>query len=174
MQTRSFETGLEQNIEPLMRYARRLTRNQDTAQDLVQDTMIQALRHKDRITACAYPDRYLAIMLRNLNTSQYRKRLREPDCLDCEDANLCSADAPAPALQTCREVMEAILELPSDYAVILLLSARDGLSYKEISRHLNIPIGTVMSRLHRARTNLRQVINLDEHEKICEIFSERI
>lgn len=164
------EIGLVQFMPPLLRYATRLTRNSETAQDLVQDTLMHALRHMDRIAQAEHPERYLAIMLRNLNASQHRKSNAEPVKLQSDEVAIPSCDAPAPALQTCREIIEAMRGLPKPFGEILLLSAYEGLTYREIADRLHIPVGTVMSRLHRARLALRQVMKLDEDELVCDIF----
>jgi len=167
----STEITLAKFMPPLMKYATRLTRNSDKAQDLVQETMMQALRHKDRIAQTEHPERYLAIMLRNLNASQHRKSNAEPIQVQSDELAIPSSDAPAPALQTCREIVEAMRSLPKPFGEILLLCAYEGLSYREIADRLHIPLGTVMSRLHRARLALRDEIKLDEDELVCDIFA---
>ncbi len=165
------EISLARFMPPLLRYATQLTRNSETAQDLVQETLMHALCHKDRIAQTEHPERYLAVMLRNLNASQHRKSNAEPVKLQSDEVVIPSSDAPAPALQTCREILEAMNSLPKPFGEILLLSAYDGLSYREIAEKLHIPLGTVMSRLHRARLALRQVMKLDEDELVCDIFA---
>lgn len=165
------EISLARFMPPLMRYATQLTRNSETAQDLVQDTLMHALRHKDRLAQAEHPQRYLVVMLRNLNASQHRKSSAEPIKLQSDEVVIPSSDAPAPALQTCREILEAMRSLPEPFGEILLLCAYEGLSYREIADRLHIPLGTVMSRLHRARLALRQVMKLDEDELVCDIFA---
>jgi len=155
MDHRIFERELTISLPPLLRYARRLTQNQDRAQDLVQDTMLQALRFQTRVAACEHPERYLATMMRNLNISYHRKNARDKGNVPHEEVVLTSQDAPQHAIETCRQVVEAITLLPPEHAEILSLSAYEGLSYRELAERLDIPLGTVMSR-----------------ECICDVFTE--
>lgn len=161
---------LPQHMPALLRYAQHLTRNSDQAQDLLQETMIKALQNESRVTASAYPARYLAMMMRNINITRYRKTAREPLTCQSEEISLPSRDAPACARETCREVVSALDALTREHREILELTAFDGLSYRELAVRLDIPIGTVMSRLHRARISLRIVMSINETELVCDVF----
>lgn len=172
MTTASFETQLTKTIPPLERYARRLTGGAERAEDLVQDTMIEALRNKEKLASCTYPERYMAVIMRNLNISSHRKFAPEQASQCPEELALPAQDAPACARAVCREVVEALRTLSHEHSEVLILSAYEGLSYKELAQRLDIPQGTVMSRLHRARAALRERVNLRAEERVCDIFSE--
>lgn len=146
-----FRQGVEASIPALRRYARALTRNTDVADDLVQDTLVRALRsehlfHGGDIRAWLYT------ILTNLNRNRLRTLARRPTLIAIEDD-----DAPEGAgLETGqRDIARALAALAEEQRVVLLLVVLEGLTYREVADVQGIPIGTVMSRLARARAQIK-------------------
>jgi len=149
-------------IEVLYRVARRLTGNTIDAEDLVQDTLIKAYRAFDRFDG-RYLRAWLLTIMRNHFYNQLRKR--RPDLLDDEVAQRLpgrGADArkDGTAEQALHDdidpiVREGLRALSAKHRAVIGLVDLDGLSYREAAEVLEIPVGTVMSRLHRARGKVR-------------------
>lgn len=145
-----FRQGVEQTIPALRRYARALTRDAEIADDLVQDTLVRALRsehlfHGGEIRSWLYT------ILTNLNRNRLRSLARKPAM------SLISEDVPdvTSAETGARDIDRAVASLVEDQRAALLLVALEGLSYREVADIQGVPIGTVMSRLARARAQVR-------------------
>lgn len=160
----AFERYVLPELDVLLRVAMRLTRNGADAEDLVQDTVLRAYRAIDRFDG-RYPRAWLLTILRNTNINRARKR--KPDLLHDEERTLGALAAPGsdgrdgPAEIVTepipdRAVVEGLRRLSDKYRSVVVLVDIDGLTYKEAASVLEIPIGTVMSRLHRARNKLRE------------------
>src|SRR3954453_8125446 len=133
-----------------------MTRSHHDAEDLVQDTLVRVLARPRQIgPAGAGP--YLHRALRNTHVSSLRTRDRRPVLapLEPEDARLVApaAGEPVEILHT-REVIAAIGALPQGQRDVVAAVDVAGLGYSEAATHLQIPVGTVMSRLHRGRARL--------------------
>ena len=145
---------LEDAIPALRRYAWALLRDRNAADDLVQDTLLRAL---DRVgTANPGGDQraWLFTIMHNLNISHWRRaRVRADIAVERMDA-----DAAVPATQQAsmemHDVLRGLDKLPEEQRQILLLVAVEGMSYGEVAKILGLPLGTVMSRLSRARDRL--------------------
>jgi RNA polymerase sigma-70 factor (ECF subfamily) len=143
----------------LRRVARRLTRDDDEAEDLLQETAVRAHRFSDSFRQGTSLRAWLHRILRNTFASHYRKRRREREVVERAHIEGALAQARTPATEEPRavaaslsdEVMRALESLPAEYRAVLTLVVVDGLSYRETADALGCPIGTVMSRLHRAR-----------------------
>ena len=151
----------------LYRYCYRLTLNERDAEDLVQDTLLRAFDKFEQFQQGTSPLAWLFTIGRSIFINQYRKKQREGQSLSFEDmdrdidrfeppSNL--PDNPEEflfrnVLDT--ELRDALAALPLHYLEVLLLVDLEEVSYKEASEILNIPSGTVMSRLHRARKTLQ-------------------
>jgi RNA polymerase sigma-70 factor (ECF subfamily) len=144
----------------LRRVARRLTRDVDDAEDLLQETAVRAHRFADRFREGTCMRAWLHRILRNTFASRYRKRRREREVIErahsegalyAERARASSEEPRVVAASLSDEVMRALEALPTDFRAVLELVVIDGLSYREAADRLGCPIGTVMSRLHRAR-----------------------
>ena len=159
-----FEKLALEQLDTLYRVAKRLTRDPDAAGDLVQETYVRALRARDSFELKEYGIRpWLLRIMQNLHYSRAGRESRQPvkvedEALEAtEQVNTPDAEATLAPLNLDaldERLAKALEELPVDYQIVLLMWAVDGLSYKEISHTLDIPIGTVMSRLHRARQRL--------------------
>lgn len=150
-------------VEVLLRVAMTLTAQQADAEDLVQDTLLRAYKAVGRFDG-RHPRAWLLTIMRRAEINRHRRR--RPHLLDDPDADLERlAEAPSGPEQTPEqvvvgevfdEVVEAALTaLPLKHQQVVRLVDIDGLSYEETAQLLDIPEGTVMSRLHRARKRIR-------------------
>ena len=154
--------------------ALRMTRNQADAEDLVQDTYLRAYRGFGGFTEGTNLRAWLFRILTNAFINTYRSRQRRPtetDLADVEDMYLYrrlgtldslaasrSAEDQLFDLLTDDEVKQALEDLPENFRLPVLLADVEGFSYKEIAEILDIPIGTVMSRLHRGRKAMQKAL----------------
>lgn len=155
MQT--FESGLVEQIPRLRRYARALSNNQHAADDLVQDTLERALNKKLLWRKNSRLRPWLFTIMHNLFVNQLRRYSASPQMAELDENIRDSSDNPesdfyAQQLQIC------IAGLPADQKEIFLLVSLEGFAYEEVAKIVNIPPGTVMSRLSRAREKLRRQI----------------
>ena len=148
-------------LDILYRVARTLVRRPADAEDLVQDTLVRAFRGIGGFDG-GYPRAWLLTIMRNTEVNRNRRRrpalLFDPDSSDAlEDTG--SAGQPEEEFvgrEFERAVRNAMVSLPEHYACVVELVDIDGLSYAETAELLGIPLGTVMSRLHRARARIRK------------------
>jgi len=164
------------NAMPLMgslySSALRMTRNAADAEDLVQETYLKAYRAYERFEDGTNLKAWMFRILTNTYINAYRKKQRRPDETDLDDvedmflyrrlggaqtATLArSAEDELMDLFGEHEVKVAIEDLPEHYRLPILLADVEGFAYKEIAEILDVPIGTVMSRLHRGRKQLQK------------------
>jgi RNA polymerase sigma-70 factor (ECF subfamily) len=151
-------------VEVLLRVARSLTPRPADAEDLVQDTLLRAYQGIDGFDG-AHPRAWLLTIMRN--TQINRTRRRRPELLDDQDAafdRLAVTEglgAERPEALVVGETFDAVVSdalasLPDRFRHVVVLVDVDGLSYAEAAEALGVPVGTVMSRLHRARGRMRQ------------------
>jgi RNA polymerase sigma-70 factor (ECF subfamily) len=161
-----FETEALSFLDALYRTALRMTRSEAEAEDLVQETYIRAFRFRHQFTAGTNLKAWLFRILTNTFINQYRRKAARPDTTELDDVEesilyrhmrdvspgSSSPDPEAELIDSTlsSEVKEALEALPEKFRTTLLLDV-EGFSYKEIAEMLDIPIGTVMSRLHRGR-----------------------
>lgn len=148
---------LEPLIPSLRRYAYALTRGHEAADDLVQDTLERALsrwflRRRDGDLRA-----WLFTIERNLYVSSLRRRSRGAE-VALDHAAEPSVDGGQDAALGMRDLLAALDQLPEDHKSILLLIGVEDLSYEEAARVLDVPLGTVMSRLSRGRQRLRTLL----------------
>ena len=163
-----FQSVVVPHVDALYNTALRMTRNPQDAEDLVQETYLKAYKYYDKFTEGTNLKAWLFRILKNTFINNYRKRQQEPpqNAFDeIEDAfeRHISAEAggriPSPeenALENVLddEVQQAMDSLPDDYRMVVVLADLEDFSYQEIAQILDIPVGTVMSRLYRARRRL--------------------
>lgn len=158
-----------QHAESLYSTALRMTRNESDAEDLVQETYLRAYRGFDGFAEGTNLRAWLFRILTNTFINRYRAKQRRPqetDLGDVEDLYLyrrlpslsVGAEDELLSLFPAAEVREAMEGLPENFLLPVLLSDVEGFTYKEISGILDIPIGTVMSRLHRGRKALQEAL----------------
>jgi len=143
--------GLESLIPALRRFARALARDAETADDLVQDTLVRALRGEHLFHGGDLRTWTFTILL-NLDRNRRRGLARKPNFAVIEDID---PAGPPGTDGTGRDIERGLVLLPQEQREVLLLVALEGLSYTEAAEVQGVPIGTVMSRLSRARTALR-------------------
>jgi RNA polymerase sigma-70 factor (ECF subfamily) len=143
-----------------------LTRNADEAEDLVQETTLRALRGFDTFRSDGPMRAWLLAILRNLFINGYRSRTRLPrwialDGLENPEPLLPVHPGPERIVFSRLEgeaIRNAVSRLPAEYQEVLVLSDVKGMSYQEISDQLRLPVGTVRSRLSRARSKVRRTL----------------
>src|SRR5438874_132018 len=150
-----FAKDLEATIPALRRYARALTRDAEIADDLVQDTLVRALRsehlfHGGNIRSWLYT------ILTNLNRNRLRSLARRPTLQSIGDND--APDVTGPEAGG-RDIERALASLVEDQRSALLLVVLEGLSYREVAEVQGVPIGTVMSRLARARMQIKAYLD---------------
>jgi RNA polymerase sigma-70 factor, ECF subfamily len=143
--------GLEPLIPALRRFARALTRNTESADDLVQDTLVRALRAEHLFHGGDLRSWLFTILL-NLDRNRRRGLARRPIMTAIDDAD----PAAEPGSDgSGRDIGRGLTLLPTEQREVLLLVTLEGMSYREAADVQGVPIGTVMSRLSRARASLR-------------------
>ncbi len=144
----------------LRRFARSLTKSVTEADDLVQETCLRALGRTDQYDPSQPLDRWLFRMMRNLWVSEIRKRTVRlgQGHIPAEESSELIAPETGEAGVAVNQLRAQISSLPSDLSVVILAVSVEGYSYAETAELLDIPIGTVMSRLHRARKSLAKQI----------------
>jgi RNA polymerase sigma-70 factor (ECF subfamily) len=152
---------IEQEIPRLRRYARYLRREPDHADDLVQECLSRAIAKIDTWQPGTNLRAWLFVILRNCHINEIR---REQRIVSIDDESPASGlTLTVPGSQETRvalaEVRNAYLSLSEEHREVLLLVAIEGLQYEEASAILDVPLGTVRSRLSRARQALRQALD---------------
>ena len=150
-----FRQGIQATIPALRRYARALTRDAEVADDLVQDTLVRALRSEHLFHGGDIRS-WLYTILTNLNRNRLRSLARRPTLAPIEDAD--APDLAGPEAGG-RDIERALAALVDDQRAALLLVVLEGLSYREVAEVQGVPIGTVMSRLARARAQIRAYLD---------------
>lgn len=162
-----FTVDLNEYLDALYSYALVLTRNRADAEDLVQETCLRAIRAMNRLRPDSNPKSWLFTILRNLWLNQLRRRRIAPEVPDLDqDENPANqvvdgAKDPFTAYVSSTEheqVRLAVQQLPVDFREVILLREFEELTYEEIAALLQCPVGTVMSRLARARARLRVLL----------------
>ncbi len=163
-----FEKEFLPHADALYNFAYMLVSNQNDANDLVQETYLKAYRFIDRYEEGTNSKSWLFRVLKNAFINQYRKSSREPSKTNFEEVLNVKNEEQGSQLSSFTdmrtemfghmmgdEVTRAINILPEDFRTVILLCDIEGFTYEEISKIIGIPIGTVRSRLHRARNELK-------------------
>jgi RNA polymerase sigma-70 factor (ECF subfamily) len=163
-----FEKELLPHIDALKTFAYHLAYDDDDANDLVQETYMKAYRFIDKYIQGTNSKAWLFKICKNAYINHYRKRSKRPTRVDFEDivSYHDSDDATLPGYMDLREeifdkmmgdeVTIAINSLPIDFRTVVLLCDVEGFTYEEIGKIIDVPIGTVRSRLFRARNMLKE------------------
>ncbi len=160
-----FEAAAMPFVDSLYNTAYRMTRNAEDAEDLVQETYLKAYRYYDKFSEGTNFKAWLFKILKNTFINSYRRRQQRPpqsDFAEIEDSfeSQLSEEITGQIKSPEDELLENILDedvqraldtLPSDYRMAVILADLEGFSYKEIAEILELPVGTVMSRLYRGR-----------------------
>jgi RNA polymerase sigma-70 factor (ECF subfamily) len=165
---RIFEEEFYPNADALYNFAFNLTYSEADANDLVQETYLKAYRFIDKYIAGTNAKAWLFKILKNAFINQYRKASKRPTKVDFEDIVSYQneenskysgyIDLRQEIYQSMMgdEVTNAVNALPVDFRSVILLCDIEGFTYEEIAKIIDIPIGTVRSRLHRARNMLKE------------------
>jgi len=164
MASRAFEETVLPHLDAAFNYARWLARNEAEAEDVVQDACVRAMRFLSSLR----DDDARAWLLAIVRNTWYSRVARRPGTAEAvfdsaRDQRPDDSLDPEELLiqrHTVERVRAAIERLPVDYREVLVLREMEGLSYKEIAAVIQVPIGTVMSRLARARDRLQAVLAL--------------
>ena len=151
----TFKKSVEATVPALRRYARALTRDADVADDLVQDTLVRALR-SEHLFHGGEVRCWLYTILTNLNRNRLRSLARRPTLLPLEDNDTTDLTGPEAGG---RDIERALGTLVEDQRSALLLVVLEGLTYREVAEVQGVPIGTVMSRLARARVQIKNYLD---------------
>ncbi len=153
-----FEAEALPHAERLFRLAMWLERDRQEAEDLVQETMIQALQSFHRYTRGTNCRAWLASILQHVRSNRRRAGYRRAEVADIDDriAETVPFVPAVPDRLMDEDVLAALGAIPEPHQAVILLCDVEEMTYKEIAEALSIPIGTVMSRLHRGRALLRR------------------
>jgi RNA polymerase sigma-70 factor (ECF subfamily) len=171
MAVRVFEDAVLPHLDAAYNYARWLTKNHAEAEDVVQDACVRAMRF---LSSLRDDDArgWLFAIVRNTWYSRVSRRSTMKEAVSLDAA---PREQPDDALDpeerlaqqhTVTLVRAALEQLPPDFREVIVLREIEGLSYKEIAEVVHVPIGTVMSRLARARERLRSVLKLEPMETL--------
>lgn len=167
-----FEQAALPFLDPLYNMAYRLTRNAEDAQDLLQETFLKAYKYYDKFESGTNLKAWLFRIMKNTFINNYRKKQTQPpqsafedieesfESLVSDEAGQSFKDPEALALADVldEDVQGALDALRDDYRMVILLVDIEGFSYKEAAEILDVPVGTVMSRLYRGRKQLEKVL----------------
>ncbi len=155
-------------VTPLYNFAYRLTLDEDDANDLVQDTYLKAYRFYESFEQGTNAKAWLFRILKNSFINEYRRKVKEPNKVDYQEVESFYNSEEADTKHTTDlrvetvqeligdEVANALNALDVDFRTVIILCDLEGFTYEEMAKILNIPIGTVRSRLHRARMLLKE------------------
>jgi len=167
-----FSSGRLPYRDQLYKSALRMTRSVEDAEDLIQETYLKAFKYYERFSEGTNFKAWLFKIMKNTFINSYRKRKLQPPKVDFDEvqegleetllelghAALADPESWAMAAEMDGEVREALLSLPHDYKMVVLLADLEGFAYKEIADILAVPVGTVMSRLYRGRRMLERAL----------------
>jgi len=170
-----FNNEFMPNINSMYNFAYRLTLDSDDAKDLLQDTYLKAYRFIDSFQQGTNAKAWLFRILKNSFINDYRKKSKEPSKVDYQEVESyynsedvdrqITPDLRVEALKDMigDEISNALNSLDVDFRTVIILCDLEGFKYEEMAKILDIPIGTVRSRLHRARNLLKE--KLSEYAK---------
>ena len=163
-----FDKEFMPHIDAMYNFAFRLTNDEDDANDLLQDTYLKAFRFITSFEKGTNAKAWLFRILKNSFINDYRKKSKEPSKVDYqevettynsdEDAEVTNTtDLRVEAIQDMigDEIANALNSIPVDFRTVIILCDVEGFTYEEMAKILDIPIGTVRSRLHRARSLMK-------------------
>ena len=161
-----FEKEAVPHMNSVYNFALRMTGDADDADDLVQETFLKAFRFFDKFERGTNCKAWLFRILKNSFINDYRKQTKEPDKVDYEDIQNFYETIKSDEIDSSHyehdaftnllddEISKAIAKLPEDFRTVIILNDIEGFTYEEIADFVDIPVGTVRSRLHRARKML--------------------
>jgi len=160
----SVRQAILNTIPSLRAFAISLCGNVDRADDLVQETMLRALANINSFQPGTNMSAWLFTILRNHFRSEYRKRRREVEDADGSYADSLKSHPEQQGHVEFAEFREALAKLPSDQREALILVGASGFSYEEAAHICGCAVGTIKSRVNRARTRLAELMSIDRAE----------
>jgi RNA polymerase sigma-70 factor (ECF subfamily) len=168
----NFESGELPYRDQLFKSALRMTRSMEDAEDLIQETYLKAYKYYDRFSEGTNFKAWLFKIMKNTFINSYRKKKLQPPKVDFDEVQegleetlmdaahdaLVDPEAGFLSTEMDHEVRSTLVNLPHDYKMVVLLADLEGFSYKEIADILEVPVGTVMSRLYRGRRMLERTL----------------
>jgi RNA polymerase sigma-70 factor (ECF subfamily) len=163
-----FDGEFMPHIDSMYNFAYRLTFDEDDAKDLVQDTYLKAYRFINSLEQGTNAKAWLFRILKNSFINEYRRKSKQPAKVDYQEVETyynsddvdyqSTSDMRAESLKDMLgdEISNALNSLAVDFRTVIILCDLEGFTYEEMSKILDIPIGTVRSRLHRARNLLKE------------------
>lgn len=164
---KDFEEEIIPHLDAMYNFALRLTSDPNDAEDLVQDTIVKAYRFFSSYEKGTNAKAWLFRILKNSYINNYRKKSKQPNQVDYDEVSTFYETIRAERTDTSdledrmfRELIDddisnALEELPEDFRTVVLLCDVEGFTYEEIANMLDVPIGTIRSRLHRGRNLLK-------------------
>jgi RNA polymerase sigma-70 factor (ECF subfamily) len=168
-----FEKEMIPHLDSLYNFAIRLTSDPIDAEDLVQDTIVKAFRFFGSYEKGTNAKAWLFRILKNSYINNYRKKSKQPQQVDYDEVstyyeNIRSEQSDTTDMEDILyrdmlddQITRALQRLPEDFRTVVLLCDVEGFTYEEIANMLDVPIGTIRSRLHRGRNLLR--VELEEY-----------
>jgi len=169
--TAIFDQEFMPHIDSMYNFAYRLTFDEDDSKDLVQETYLKAFRFIESFQKGTNAKAWLFRILKNSFINDFRKKSKEPPKVDYQEVETyynsddidvtITSDLRVDALSAMMgdEVSNALNSLDVDFRTVIILCDLEGFKYDEMAKILDIPIGTVRSRLHRARNLLKEKLN---------------
>jgi RNA polymerase sigma-70 factor (ECF subfamily) len=162
MPTASFKDELVAEIKNLRAFAISLSGSVSLADDLVQETLLRAWSKSDKFQPGTSMRAWLFTIQRNIYYSNYRKRVREVQDSEGAYARRLTVPGDQESHLDLEDFRKALIKLPAEQREVLTLVGASGLSYEEAAAICDVEIGTIKSRLSRARTKLVELLALDE------------
>ncbi len=172
VKARIFDQEFMPHVNSMYNFAYRLTFDEDDAKDLVQDTYLKAFRFINSFDKGTNAKAWLFRILKNSFINEFRKKSKQPAKIDYNEVEQYynSDDAGESITTDLRvetiqhmigdEITGALNNIPVDFRTVIILSDLEGFTYEEMSKILDIPIGTVRSRLHRARNMMKEKLSV--------------
>jgi RNA polymerase sigma-70 factor (ECF subfamily) len=151
-------------VPSLRAFAISLSGNVDRADDLVQETLLRAMANIDTFRPGTNMSAWLFTILRNLFRSEYRKRRREVEDPEGSYAETLKSHPEQNSRVEFEEFREALAKLPADQREALILVGASGFSYEEAAEICGCAVGTIKSRVNRARTRLAELLSIDDFD----------
>lgn len=165
---REFEEKILEHIDSLYNLAIRMTQNKQDAEDLVQEASLKAYRYFDKFKPGTNFRAWIMTIARNIYINNYRKKVREPQKIEFEEVQdfISLPEINGAQEEIFSEVIKsAVDKLPEELRTTITLFFVEAFSYKEIARIMDVPLGTVMSRLYTARQVLKRRLLVCIHKE---------
>lgn len=177
-----FEQIIRPHIETLYRFAYRLCNSRDDAEELVQILLVRLFAKLEQLESIEKLSPWLCRGLYNLYIDSYRAAMRQSTLFDLDsDGEAVASDQVTPfehvsANQVMTSIDDALNQLNDDQRILVLLHDSEGYTLVELSDILQVPLGTLKSRLNRARTNLRKLLSMepiDDLDRVSDIRRQK-